>query len=121
MVSPSLGSRLVNAIARQDEPALTACFAPGAELRALVPRGLRERTGAGEAAALITSWFADSTELELVFSVEDEVGDRLHLGYRFEGVEQGQRYVVEQHLACTVADGTIERVDLLCSGFRPVA
>lgn len=47
-----------------------------------------------------------------------EVGDRLHISYRFQGVEEGEPYLVEQHLYCTVSDGRIGRADLLCSGFR---
>jgi hypothetical protein len=117
----TVGTKLVEAIAAQDEPALAACFAPGAELRALVPRGLRERSGAGEVAALIAGWFADATELRLVESQAEEVGDRLHVACRFDVVEEGQPYVVEQQLYCTVADGLIERADLLCTGFRPRA
>jgi hypothetical protein len=115
----AVGTRLVEAIATQDAAAIAACFTSEAQLRALVPRGLRERAGAEEAASLIAAWFADSTELELVDSRTDEVGDRLHLTYTFEGVEDGEPYLVEQHLYCTVTDGKIERADLLCSGFRP--
>ena len=90
------------------------------ELRALIPPGLRERSGAADAAALVASWFADSTELDLVDSSTGEVGDRVHVSYRFEGVEDGELYVVEHHLYCIVDErGLIERVDLLCSGFRP--
>jgi hypothetical protein len=90
------------------------------ELRALIPPGLRERSGAADAAALVASWFADSTELDLVDSSTGEVGDRVHVSYRFEGVEDGELYVVEHHLYCIVDErGRIERVDLLCSGFRP--
>ena len=63
-----LGERLVRAIAGQDEAALSECFAPDAELRALLPPGLRERSGATEAAALIAQWFGDSTELRLLAS-----------------------------------------------------
>jgi hypothetical protein len=111
--------RFVEAIAAQDESAIAACFTGGVEFRALVPPGLRERTGAEDAAALVAGWFADSTELDLVESRTEEVGDRLHVAYRFEGVEDGKPYVVEQHLYCTLADGVIANADLLCSGFRP--
>jgi len=90
------------------------------ELRALIPPGLRERSGATEAAALVAGWFADSTELDLVDSSAGEVGDRLHVSYRFEGVEEGEPYVVEHHLYCILDErGLIKRADLLCSGFRP--
>ena len=109
----------MEAVAAQDESAIAACFTRGVEFRALVPPGLRERTGAKDAAALVAGWFVDSTELNLVESQTEEVGDRLHVTYRFEGVEDGEAYVVEQQLYCMLAGGAIERADLLCSGFRP--
>jgi hypothetical protein len=118
-MSASIGERLVQAIAALDPDAIAACFSPDVEFRALIPPGLREREGADEVAALISAWFADSTELDLVEFTTDEVGDRLGLGYRFEGIEEGQPYVVEQHLVCTVSGDRIHRADLLCSGFRP--
>lgn len=115
----ALGTRLVRAIAERDEAALRDCFAADVEFRALIPPGLRERTGAGESASLMLQWFVDSTELQLLDSSSEEVGDRVHVSYRFDGVEEGEPYVVEQQLYCTVADGKIIRADLLCSGFRP--
>jgi ketosteroid isomerase-like protein len=118
-VDNALGTRLVRAIAEQDQSALAECFAPNAELRALTPHGLRERAGAGEAASMISGWFGDSTELHLLGSRCDALADRVHVSYRFEGVEEGEPYLVEQHLYCTVADGKVARADLLCSGFRP--
>ena len=117
--APTVGARLVEAIASRDEAALASCFAPAVELRALVPPGLRERSGAGDAAALFTRWYGKLTELRLVQSRVEELSDRLHIAYRLDVVEDGQPYVVEQQLYCTVADGVIERVDLVCSGFRP--
>jgi hypothetical protein len=119
MAERSVGTRFVEAVAAQDESAIAACFAPCVEFRALVPPGLRERTGAENAAALVAGWFADSTELDLVELRAENIGDRLHLAYRFEGVEDDEPYIVEQNLYCTVAGGVIERADLLCSGFRP--
>ncbi len=118
-MAASIGTRYAEAVAARDEPALAACFTPEVEFRALVPPGLRERAGANAAAAMVAGWFADSTELELVASQTEEVGDRLHVTYRFEGVEDGEPYVVEQHLYCGLVGGLIARADLLCSGFRP--
>ena len=110
---------LWDAVAAQDASAIAACLKREVEFRALTPPGLRERTGAADAAALVASWFADSTELDLVDSRTEEVGDRLHVAYRFEGVEDGEPYVVEQHLYCVLDGSVSERADLLCSGFRP--
>ena len=114
-----VGERLVAAIRAQDEAGIAACFATDAQFRALLPSGLRERTGATDAAALIARWFGDSTEIDLVDSRSQIVGDRVLISYRFIGVEEGKPYVVEQHLSCIVEDERIKRADLLCSGFRP--
>jgi ketosteroid isomerase-like protein len=118
-VTSSVGTAFVEAVASQDRSAIATCFAPEVVLRALVPPGLRERGGADDAAALVAGWFGDSTDLDLVDSRAEEVGDRLHVTYRLEGVEGGEPFVVEQHLFCVLADGLIQRADLLCSGFRP--
>ena len=118
-MSYSLAERLVAGIAALDQGAIASCFAAEAHFRALIPSGLRERTGATDAAALIHSWFKDSTVLDLADTKAAVVGDRLLIAYRFEGVEEGAPYVVEQHLTCVVVDEKIARADLLCSGFRP--
>ena len=73
----------------------------------------------GRRGSLISQWFGDSTELHLLDTGSEEVGDRLHVSYRFAGVEEDEPYVVEQQLYCTVDDGKVSRADLLCSGFRP--
>ena len=121
LVGTSLGARLIDAVAARNATKIAACFADEAEFRALVPPGLRERSGAAETAALMAGWFADSTELDLVDSNTDEVGDTLHVSYRLEGVEDGEPYLVEQHLYCSVEADRIKRASLLCSGFRPRA
>jgi hypothetical protein len=80
---------------------------------------VREREGPDEIGALIASWYADSTELHLVESRTDDVGDRVHAGFRFEGIEAGEPYVVEQQLYGIVVEGRLEQAWLACSGFRP--
>lgn len=117
--SQDLGRHFVAAVATQDQPALAACFAGDAILRVLVPSGLREREGGQEAAELVHSWFADSDPFELLDSSVEEVSDRLHVCYRFQGTEEGDDYIVEQHLYGTVEGGKLARADIICSGFRP--
>jgi hypothetical protein len=117
--APAVGEALVEAIAARDEAAIAACFAHDAQFRALVPRGLRERSGATDTAELINGWLENVTELRLVESRAEEVADRLHVSFRLHVVEEGKPYVVEQQWYCKLADGVIERADLVCSGFRP--
>ena len=118
-MADTIRAALVKAIAAQDVTAIAACFTDDAQIRALVPHALRERTGGTETAALIARWFGDSTELDLIDSHSGEVGGKFHVSYRFQGIEEGKPYVIEQQLYCTLRDGKIQRVDLLCSGFLP--
>jgi hypothetical protein len=118
-MSETVGARLVQAIAAQDQAAIAECLCCHARFRALTPSGVKERAGADETAALIAAWFGDSTVIDLVDTRTDDVGGRLQLTYRFEGVEEGQPYVVQQELFCTLDDGKIAVADLLCSGFLP--
>jgi ketosteroid isomerase-like protein len=118
-MSDEIGTRFAAAVAAQDPAGVGECFAPDVEFRALTPPGLRERRGATEVAALFARWFGDSSDLHLLDSHCDEVGDRLHISYRCAGFENGEPYVVEHHLFCIVSGSKIRRADLLCSGFRP--
>jgi hypothetical protein len=89
-VRDSISERLVAGIAGQDDAAIAACFAEDAEFRALIPPGLRERSGAAQAAGLISAWFGDSTKLELLEAQTIEIEDKVRISYRFAGVEEGQ-------------------------------
>jgi limonene-1,2-epoxide hydrolase len=109
----------VAAVVAQDRDAIAAVFGDAAEVRALVPRGFREADGPDAAATLIYGWFGDAELTELTREVE-AIGDRIHLRYRFRAVEDGRTSVVEQHGFADVADGRIVKLQLLCSGFRPV-
>jgi hypothetical protein len=113
-----VAGRLVAGIAAQHDAAIAACFAEDAELTALTPNGLRERSGRHEAGALIASWFGDATVLQVDAADDAEIADRLHIRYRFTGVENGEPFVVEQQLYCDLRDGLIGRAQLLCSGFQ---
>jgi hypothetical protein len=89
-------------------------------MRALIPPGSVEVSGAEAAAAKFASWFGEIEGLELVGSASDEVGDRLHVCYRLRVQAPGDPWkVVEQHLFCALDGGRITALDLVCSGFRP--
>lgn len=113
------GATLVAALAERDFERLVGTLAPGVRLRALIPPGAIEVSGAEAAAAKFASWFGETEGLELVRSGSDEVGDRLHISYRLRVQKHGNPWkVVEQHLFCALDDGRITAVDLLCSGLR---
>jgi SnoaL-like domain len=115
-----LGDALVSALAERDFDRLAGTLAPGARMRALIPPGLVELSGAKPAAARFATWFGESERLELVQTGSDKIGDRLHVFYRLRVKRPGDSWkVIEQHLFCALEDGHITALDLVCSGFRP--
>jgi len=116
------GATLVAALAERDFDRLAGALALDVRMRALIPPGLVDLSGAEPAAARYASWFGESNGLELVHSGSDEVGDRLHVFYRLRVKRPGDPWkVIEQHLFCALDEGRITALDLVCSGFRPDA
>ena len=51
-------------------------------------------------------------------SIEDDVGDRVLVHYKLTFDPDGERRVLSQTVVCSVYDGLVGRMDLVCSGFR---
>jgi hypothetical protein len=116
------GATLVAALAQRDFDRLAGVLATDTRMRALIPPGPVELTGAEPAASKFASWFGSLEGLELIHSSSDKVGDRLHVSYRLRVKRPGDPWkVVEQHLFCALDEGRITALDLVCSGFRPDA
>ena len=119
----ALAGSFLEGLAAQDFAQLGDALAAGARLRALLPRGLREWTGAEVIAGQFARWFGDTDDFELVEATVGEVGGRLHLHWRLR--LQAQRlgagwFTVEQQAYADTGDGgRITRLDLLCTGYRP--
>jgi SnoaL-like domain len=114
------GVALVEALVERDFDGLAATLAPDVDMRALIPPGPVEVSGAEAAAAKYASWFGRFDEVRLVRSDIYNVGDRLHVSYRLRAKEPDDLWkIVEQHLFCALGEGRITTLDLLCSGFRP--
>jgi hypothetical protein len=114
------GTGFITALAQRDFARLANALTPDVRMRALIPPGPIEISGAEVAAAKFSSWFADAEEFELIRSGSDRVADRLHVFYRLRLKKPGdRRKIVEQHLLCATDDDRIAALDLVCSGFRP--
>jgi hypothetical protein len=93
---------------------------PDVRMRALIPPGLVEISGAEAAAAKFSSWFGNAEEFELICSGSDPAADRIHVFYRLRVRKPGSAAkLVEQHLLCAVAGSQVDVLDLVCTGFRP--
>ena len=118
----ALAGVFLEGLAAQDFARLGGALAADAQLRALVPPGLREWTGAEAIAGQFARWFGDTEDFELVEATVGEVGGRLHLHWRLrlqaERLGAGWFTVEQQAYADTADGGRIARLDLLCTGYR---
>jgi hypothetical protein len=114
----AVGARFLAGICSQDWEQVESCFTPDARFRALIPSGLREGEGAAAAMGYLRQWLGDADQLVLLDSDVRSMLDRLAIRYRLRAHE-GRWHIGEQQVYCDVRDNQIERMDLLCSGFRP--
>ena len=119
----ALAGSFLEGLAAQDFTRLGDALTADARLRALVPKGLREWTGAEAIAGAFARWFGDTEDFELVEATVGEVGGRLHMHWRVrlqaERLGAGWFTVEQQAYADTDDGGRIARLDLLCTGYRP--
>lgn len=117
---PPILETLIGRLKALDFDGLAACLDPAIRLRELIPAGAGEHRGPDAATSRFRSWFGDATRLELLDSRVEAFVDRWLVMYRVEVDEDGHTYRVDQHLFCDLGDELVKRIDLLCSGFRPV-
>jgi hypothetical protein len=111
----------LQALVDRDPALLATVLAPAARMRALIPPGLREASGADQVASLVVSWFADADAVELRESDAAVIGLRGRLRYRLRITEGAQVYDAEQVAYFTLTGNQITACDLICSGFHPMA
>jgi len=113
----------LDGLAAQDFGQLADALAAYVRFRALLPGGLREWTGAEIAAGRFAGWFGDTEAYEPVDGGVEELGGLLYLHWRLRlkaaRLGDGWFMVEQQAYAETGDDGSITRLDLLCTGYRP--
>jgi ketosteroid isomerase-like protein len=114
-----VGRRFLTALAARDYAGLEACFHADVSFKALVPSGIREGAGPAVTVAWLRRWFEDADLFDIQKMNVDVVVDRLHITYRIRLRKEGLMQIIEQQAYCSVDDGHIREMKLLCSGFRP--
>jgi hypothetical protein len=119
----AVAGSFLEGLAAQDFARLGHALTADVRLRALLPPGHREWTGAEVIADQFARWFGDTEDFELVEATVGEVGGRLHLRWRLRlrAIRLGAGWftVEQQAYADTDDGGHIARLDLLCTGYRP--
>jgi hypothetical protein len=117
-----VGAQVIDALGRRDYVDLAACFTPDAQMRAIVPPGLREDDGADAIAARFRLWTSSLSDYELVGAATEPVGALLRLSWVVRGVDADKGLcLMDQTAYAEVEGGLIRRLRLACSGSLPVA
>lgn len=95
--------------------------APDVSSQLLTPKRFIKFDTVGDLIARVNQWFGECTNFQLQASLIEPVGERLGIFYRFLLLDEGTWYNIEQQLYCTLLNGRIAQLHLLCSGFQPVA
>jgi hypothetical protein len=117
-----LGNAYVEYLSEKKFTNLAELFSDDIFFRALIPSSLITSNDSEEVAKRINNWFYvdDSEKYEILNSKVEVLVDCLHIYYKRFETYKGTPYHVEQHLYCEVSDGKIEKLSLICSGFRKV-
>lgn len=101
---------------------LAKTLAPDAVARLSLPRGVQEAAGADAIAGRFEGWFGGASSFTVLSTVNQLVGGRSRLEWRFRLIRDGRpTEVIEQVAFVDVGPAGIFRLDLLCSGFLPDA
>ncbi len=118
METSNLSQAFVDQLAARNFDQLARTLAPDAVARLLLPRGPQETAGADAIAGRFEGWFGGATSFTVLSTVNEPVGERSLLKWRFRLSRDGRSTeVIEQVAFVDVGPAGIYRLDLLCSGF----
>lgn len=122
MEAHEVGVAFLDALTAREFTAARALLANDVQLRMLVPSGLMTESDADATIGRFRGWFGDADPFEVETSSSGEVEGRATITYRFRLHDADGWQVIEQHLMLDVdGDARVAGIDLLCSGFRPIA
>ena len=122
MNAHEVGAAFLEALSTRDFTRARSLVADEVRFRMLVPHGLMTESDGDATIGRFAGWFGDADPFEVEGSTSGEVEGRAAVTYRFRLRKHDGWHAIEQHLMLDVnADGVIEAIDLLCSGFRSIA
>jgi ketosteroid isomerase-like protein len=110
-------ARFFDAVTRRDFAACIKCLAEDVTFKALLPDAQHDVTGSREAAWLLTHWFDDALEVEVLDQVVDTIVDHVRIRYRLRLKYENGWHIWEQQGYCTTAAGRIADMELVGCGF----
>jgi hypothetical protein len=114
------GEDWIRAIAEGALDRLETFCQPRVNSRLLTPGQFTNLDKAADLVSKYSDWFEGCTDFEVEASRIDRIGKRIGIFYRFLLRDHDDWYRIEQQLFCTLKDGRVQQLHLLCSGFQRV-
>jgi hypothetical protein len=121
VITHPLATSVATAVADRALERLGTHLTDEIRLRALLPGGSVEDHGRDAVLARFDDWFGSHDTVVLSDVAGDVVGDRVVVHYKLTVDPDGDSRVVSQTVVCSVYDGLVGRMDLVCSGYRPAS
>jgi TusA-related sulfurtransferase len=116
----NLGDQWIECLVQKDFPGLAHLCKPDVHARLMTPRRIDTLENAADLCQKVESWFGECTLFQKNLVRTARVGEKLAIFYRLTFEEKGQLFLAEQQIYCSLQDGRIHQLSLLCSGFQPV-
>jgi hypothetical protein len=113
-----LASSVASAVADRALDRLGSHLTDEIRLRALLPGGSIEEHGRDAVLARFDEWFGSYDTVVLSDVAGDDIGDRVLVHYKLTFDPDRDPRVLSQSVVCSLRDGLVGRMDLVCSGFR---
>ena len=115
------GGRFIAALAAHDFDGAEALLADDIEFKAYTPtKRFFELKGAANMMTLMHEWYDAPSSIDMLET--DRVIDRHRVSYRIRWQDPaGASFVFEQHAFYDLVEGRISRMELVCSGDRPLS
>ena len=117
-----IGEKFIKNLSEKKFDDLTDIFSINIFFRALTPTFPETSSQPFEVVNKLKYWFyvEDPDNYKVLDSKADVMVDCLHIYYKIFRTHEGVQYNVEQHLYCEIDTGKIQKLSLVCSGFRKV-
>lgn len=115
-----IGKDWIQAITDRAPERLERFCQPDVAIHLLTPGRYQKFDNSTDLVANYRDWFGECSDFRVEHSRVELVGERLGIFYRLLLRRPRGWYTIEQQLYCTMQDGRIAHLYLLCSGFQPV-
>lgn len=115
-----LGEEWLRVITEKDPERLGEICHPDVRSRVMTPKRFDALENVPDLTQKMVNWYGDCSSIEKEQARIEMVGDKLAIFYRLRVEKNGAPCTIEQQLYCSLRDGRIDQLNLLCSGFQPL-